>query len=1215
MNTERILSAHYLLLAASLALALSAAAYGKDTDVYLKAPGISRDDSPNVLIILDNSGSMESNSITSFPPYDATVTYTGSYDNTKVYWSTTSSLPGSGTSRWFPASNNKCTASLANLGSSAGATGYYASDTIVGWIWKTSGGNTSSTQGRWNDLSGGNNTDGNAKMADVECAQDNPADATAGTYLTDSSNSNLAYGSRYTSTSANALQFSNYTKPTLYSGNYLNFKANPPGATSQTRMQIAKDAVKTIIDANKGVRFGLMVFNRNNSTPHGGRVLAHVDNMDDARRTSMKAMVDTITGYADAAQTQQNYTPLSETMWEAYRYLSGSTVTYGNPSPAQVPAQDLCAQDTTACTQTGTYVSPFSLACQKAYVIIVTDGDPTNDDDADAAIGALPGIGTINGNPLDELAGWMNTHDVYADFAGNQTVVTYTVGFDTGISASGLQLLQDTAAKGGGSYHSATNGSELATALQGAIIDALQVTTSFTAPALSVNAFNTLFNRDDVYFAMFKPSSKERWNGNVKKYSLCKDTSATPTCKYGEIIDQNGVPAVDITTLRIKDSATSYWSSVVDGSEVNKGGAGSHVATYASRKVYTYTGGFDTNGITPTGGPIDLTTTAHEVATTNAALTQAMLGVSTTTDRDNIINWIRGQDVFDEDQNTVTAEDRVWRFYDPVHSRPVIVNYGGSSSSPILKVFVGTNDGMIHMINENTGVEEWAFLPPDLLPNQQSLASDSDGDHTWGMDNTPSFDIQDKSRDGSGNIVDIPDGIINPGDGDYVHMYFSMRRGGRNIYALDVTPTATLTSVTATGGINPKLMWVIRGGTSTGYAALGQTWSQPLIRTIRMGTGAGSGTTAESALTKVALFAGGYDPTNDLQIPAPTTSQGNAIFIANASTGERIWWASGASSGADLQLNNMDYSIPSDLTPLDSNGDSAVDRIYVGDLGGQVWRIDLSPTLRQGNNGGSSGYVFADLACTSGSRPSCAGTPLQDRRRFFYPPDIAQVSDSIYGSPSAPKYDIVTIASGDREDPLDFLTENQTPTQTPVHNRIYALRDFKIDAMSTGGSITYPASIKDANLYDATSSALQTATGTAIAASGIQTSSGWYVDLVDSGGAWIGEKSLARTSIFGGTLYVTTFTPASPTTGKVTCAANEGLGTLYALNILDGAASMDLNGDGTVDSSDRQVNVGGGIPSEHVIVIREGGNSDLVGTSAPGAVNKNLQRAKTYWFQ
>src|SRR4030065_739954 len=165
-----------------------------------------------------------------------------------------------------------------------------------------------------------------------------------------------------------------------------------------------------------------------------------------------------------------------------------------------------------------------------------------------------------------------------------------------------------------------------------------------------------------------------------------------------------------------------------------------------------------------------------------------MQGVTPATDpvaeRTKVINWIRGIDVNDEDADTVITEDRAWRHYDPMHSRPVAVTYGGTSTSPIVKLFVGTNDGMIRMINESTGVEEWSFLPQEMLDMQRSLMANADGDHLWGMDGTPTFYIQDKSGTTT-SIIDQPDGIIDPDIGDFVYMYISTRRGGSHIYAID----------------------------------------------------------------------------------------------------------------------------------------------------------------------------------------------------------------------------------------------------------------------------------------------------------------------------------------------------------------------------------------------------------------------------------------------
>lgn len=1223
MFTKHTLSS---LLATSMALVVSAVAWGMDTDVYLKPPSIYRNDAPNILIILDNSGSMSSNYITTRVPYDATITYTGSFDNTKVYWSTSGSPPSSSTNNWLLATDNHCQASFTALGSSAGAGGFFNSINTVGWIWDVSGSRssttTSTTTGHWGNLVSGTNRDGAKKMKDMECVEDNPAEPG---YTALNNQTNLAYTSRYVSGSSNNLAFTGYSAATFYSGNYLNWYNNTTYSTTQSRWQIAQGAVNRIVDANPGVNLGLMVFNTNNTSPDGGRVVSHIQSMStSAARTSIKTIVN--------GMTADTYTPLAETMWEAYRYMSGQSVTYGNPT-GMTPAADLCAQDNVSspCTMTGRYVTPFTQACQKSYIILVTDGDPTNDSAANTNISSLiSGSVTTNANGslMDELTEYMFTHDLVTSLPGNQVVVTYTVGFGSGISASGLQLLQDTARRGGNAgkmpnqgYYTANDDVELTNAIQSAIVDALQVTTSFTAPALSVNAFNTLYNRDEVYFAMFKPGTTVRWNGNVKKYTLCNDTSATPSCVYGEILDSNNLPAVDPTTLRIKDTATSFWPVTVDGNQIDKGGAGAQVPSYTTRNVYTYTGTYDANNILPSGGTaVDLTTSSNVVTTTNSAITLAMLGVSTSTARDDLINWIRGQDVYDENLNTVTAEDRSWKFYDPVHSRPVVVNYGGTSTNPILKIFVGTNDGLLRMINEKTGAEEWAFLPQELLGKQQEIADNAQGAHDWGIDGTVSIDVQDKSKDGSGSVVNIPDGIIDPSIGDFVHLYVGMRRGGNNIYALDVTPTSTLTSPTSTGGIHPKLMWVIHGGYSTGYTALSQTWSQPLVRRMWMGTGAGTGASAQSKVVKGLFFAGGYDTVNDTNFPAPTTTLGNAIYIADPLTGQLIWWASSSTSTADLKLSGMNYSIPSDLAVLDTDGDGQADRIYVGDVAGQIWRIDLSPTLMVGANNGSSGHVLADLGCTSGSRPSCTGTSNQDRRRFFYPPSVGQVIDTTYASATDAKYDVVAIGSGDREDPLDYLTQNLSTT--PVHNRIYALRDYNIGALSTGGSMTYQATIHDSDLYDATAGALLNASATTITASGIKSKMGWYINLVDSSGAWVGEKVLSKTDIFGGVMYVTTFTPASAATASTTCSANEGLGKVYGINVLNGAAGVDLNGNGTIDASDRSTNVAGGIPSEQVVILRPGGATTLTGTACGGAncgpgmkLPGGSNRYETNWYQ
>ena len=71
---------------------------------------------------------------------------------------------------------------------------------------------------------------------------------------------------------------------------------------------------------------------------------------------------------------------------------------------------------------------------------------------------------------------------------------------------------------------------------------------TFTAPGISVNTFNRLFNRNKVYLTLFEPDPSQAWYGNIKKFGVCEDTSNT-ACTFGELIDANGNAAVETDIL------------------------------------------------------------------------------------------------------------------------------------------------------------------------------------------------------------------------------------------------------------------------------------------------------------------------------------------------------------------------------------------------------------------------------------------------------------------------------------------------------------------------------------------------------------------------------------------------------------------------------------------------------------------------------------------
>lgn len=935
-----------------------------------------------------------------------------------------------------------------------------------------------------------------------------------------------------------------------------------------------------------------------------------------------------------AGMRAEGSTPLVDVLYEAARYYRGEGVDYGtkrgpgsgteaqftrvsNPlsySGGTLTRQAACTDfdlDAVACVDENisgspTYVSPITASCQPSHLVLLTDGD-ANVNNSETKIKSMTGAGSCSGSG-DESCGvtlttFLNTQD-QSGLQNMQTVTTHTIGYQ--ISNT---FLQDLANGGGGTYTTATDASTLVDAFKGILNEVLKSPTSFVSPSLSVNAFNKLFNRDEVYFSLFSPQLTQAWPGNVKKFVLCNDSTNT-SCKFGEVLDADSSSAIG-SDAKIKTTARSFWSTSPDGPTVTLGAAGSKVPTYSSRRVYTYTG-----SASFPSSPIDLTQSTHQVITSNTSLTQSMLNASSTTEHDDIVKWMRGQDIEDEDSDSVTTEDR-WRFADALHSRPATISYGGTTADPIIKLVVGTNDGGVRMTNATTGEEEWIVYLPEFLGKQKDLMTNINGSHVYGADGTPAVLTIDNNNDG----------VIDPAapENDRIYLYIGMRRGGRGIYAFDITPENKLTSSATVTGVHPKFMWRI-DNTTTGFSKLGQTWSQPIVTDIRIKCPNGDTTcddgvssTKDSKAKTVLVFAGGYDTRLDTDIEDATwanaDTMGNAIYIVDPITGQRIWWASGTSSGADLELANMKYAIPSDVALLDSDSDGSSDRLYVGDTRGQIWRIDLADQIdpsgssASARNGGSSGYVFADVGCNGGSRSTnCSATARQDRRKFFYPPDIAQVRDPDFSD--TPIYDLITIGSGDREDPNDEFTKG-VPAEA-VHNRIYAFRDKNV---KIGAPSSTPTALTDSTsvLFDATDNVLQDTAGAGYAAAlaDIQSKEGWFVDLKETTSpTWIGEKVLARTTIFGGQLFVTTFVPSQNSASVVCPTPSEGTAKLYSMNYLNGTA---------VDSSgDRTQELGGGIPSELVVVIREGGVSGLVGTSggaSQATVPSELPQYRTYWYQ
>ena len=993
------------------------------------------------------------------------------------------------------------------------------------------------------------------------------------------------------------------------------------------------------------------------------RLILNVETSQEATaggKTVRERIIELVNEHSQGLLSTLNRTPSVETLYEAAQYWTGGPVIYGRKRgtqeggtrgsrvtrvshpgswtggtlerPAGCTDQDLSAEACKDEVISGDpqYVSPFGEEeCQSNFMIFLSDGAPTQN----GAIGQVEDFigGSCGENAMGtrgqcayELVNYLKNNDLDSSIAGEQSVTTYTIGFNIGDvdNVNTVTWMQDIAAQGGGQFFPADTAGQLKEVLQSIFTDILSNTTSYASPALSVNAFNKLFNRDDVYFALFRPTIETRWEGNVKKYKICSNPAGADgtdgtgdDCVLGEVLDATGASAIGDDS-RILGSALSLWTDGgADGPAVEKGGAGAEIPLPANRTVYTDIGltspsgsfGDGTAAGTALDASADTLLNAANYQTNTAVRAQACADPTEgNTNCDNVLEWVLGYQIAEDDQPRTSGDSQYrWAFNDPLHSSPIIVNYGGTEAAPIEKLFVGTNEGGLRMINASTGAEEWVFVPDEFLGNGflSELINNPDGDHRYGLDLTPV--VRTNDTDG--------DGVIEPADGDFVHVFIAQRRGGRALYALNVTPANPITTQD-TGLIVPRFMWRIEGGVTPDYERLGYTFSRPLLTNIRFGTG------GQNAETRAALiFGGGYDLAVDDAYGTTGTSGapniGNAIYIVDPEDGGRTLWISHAAaadgsyaaSGADIELAEMVHSIPSDVAGMDSNGDGETDRLYVGDTGGNVWRVDLGETLSTGSPGGSVVGRLADL----GNLRGAADPDGANERKFFYPPDVVQVKDTIYST--AGRYDLVVITSGDRANPL----------ANHVVNRIYALRDYDAEgfmADADGNAIAdAPAELTNGDLLNVTQNLLQTGSDAEQEAelTALQAADGWYIDLLEPPSSTKrGEKGLSAPIILAGKVFITTFLPDATLNP---CTASEGAGRIWALNVLN-AEALDEWGllDSTKTHGARANVLGAGIPSGAVPIFQEKGVTLLIGTGGGASVvdpNIQLPRERTYWFQ
>jgi type IV pilus assembly protein PilY1 len=549
--------------------------------------------------------------------------------------------------------------------------------------------------------------------------------------------------------------------------------------------------------------------------------------------------------------------------------------------------------------------TPISQTCQRNFVMLATDGNPTGKLDG-SQYNPTEWVNTFNQSSSTWTWGQAQK-DVFAEITALRSisvssktydVQTYIVGMGETLANKSSLAALDRMAELGGGYATAFRGSNVA-ALTNAfqsIVGDIQAKTS-AAASLALNSGS--WNAGSLLFQA-KFSSAD-WSGNLVAYA---------------INDNGTIAAASTWEAGVKIKAQD-WDQ--------------------QRKIITYkpTAGLGARGVPFRWPAVPATPTASEIDVSQATA----LNLNATATNDGFGEWrlkyLRGDDTKEprkclsgpcaapqfRNRNTTPLGDIVnsspyyvatpnFGYYDDFESVPYS-SFKATYRARTPVIYVGANDGMLHAIDAATGNELFAYVPAAVFSNLSQL-TDGAYSHRYFVDGPPTV------------------GDVFYAGGWHSLLVAGFRSGAKGLYALDVTNPLGFSEANAANIVR----WEFQD------PDMGYVYGQPLI--VKTNNGRWS-----------VIVNGGYNAGN---------TNGHAfLFIIDAETGALVKKID-TGTGTAASPNGL-----SAATAIDTNNDSVADLVYAGDLDGRLWKFDLTnaaPASWAVGNGGVPLFIASGQSIT-----------------------------------------------------------------------------------------------------------------------------------------------------------------------------------------------------------------------------------------------------------